>query len=135
MIVGFITMEMRATKGLWLVLLLLKSFQVAFHCLCLHITNILENAITNLDLNLNIPQFNYGGKKSNKNQWPKPSHGRQKGKAKERPKNVQLVGTKEGRKLVLIVVGNYLTHHPFNVTRMQIMKPNSNRRFRTNISC
>jgi len=46
----------------------------------------------------------------------KPSHGKQKGKATERPKDVQPVGTKEGRKLVLIVVGNYFTHHPFNVT-------------------
>jgi len=128
-------MEMRATKGFWLVLLLLESFQDAFHCLCLHITNILENAITNLNLSLNIPQFNYGGKKSNKNQWPKPSHGKQKGKAKERPKDVQPVGTKEGRELVLFVVGNYFTHRAFNVTHMQIMKLNNNRRFRTNISC
>lgn len=48
-------MEMRATKGLWLVMFLLKTFQDAFHCLCLHITNILENVITNLDLSLNIP--------------------------------------------------------------------------------
>jgi len=60
-------MEMRATKGLWLVMFLLKTFQDAFHCLCLHITNILENVITNLDLSLNIPQFNHEGKKSNKN--------------------------------------------------------------------
>jgi hypothetical protein len=60
---------------------------------------------------------------------------KKKGKAKERPKNVQPVGTKEGRKLILLVVGSYFTHNPFNVTCMQIMKSNSNRRSRTNISC
>jgi hypothetical protein len=35
-----------------------------------------------------------------------------KGKAKERPKDAQHVGTKEGRELVPLVVGSYLTHNP-----------------------
>jgi hypothetical protein len=50
------------------------------------------------------------GKKSNKNRWPKSSHGRQKRKAKKRPKDVQHVGTKERRKLVLFMVKSYFTH-------------------------
>jgi hypothetical protein len=41
-----------------------------------------------------------------------------KRKAKERPTNAQLEGTRGGRKLVLLVVKNYLTHNPFNVTCM-----------------
>jgi hypothetical protein len=49
-------------------------------------------------------------KKSKKPQWSEPSHGRQKGKAKERPKDKQPVETKEGRELVPLVVGSYLTH-------------------------
>jgi hypothetical protein len=57
------------------------------------------------------------------------------GKAKERPNNAQPKGTKEGRELVLLVVGSYFTQRPFNVTRMQIMKYNSIRRSRTKISC
>jgi hypothetical protein len=40
-----------------------------------------------------------------KNQWPKPSQGRQKGKAKERPKFAQPAGTKKGKGLVPLVVG------------------------------
>jgi hypothetical protein len=35
-----------------------------------------------------------------------------KGKVKERPKDTQLVGTIEGRELVLLMVGSYLTHNP-----------------------
>jgi hypothetical protein len=38
-----------------------------------------------------------------------------KGKAKERPKDVQPAGTKEGREVVPLVVGSYLTHHPSNI--------------------
>jgi hypothetical protein len=95
----------------------------------------LKKINTNLNLNLNIPQFNYGGKKSNKIQWPKLSDGRQKGKAKERPKDAQATRTKEGRELVLFMVGNYFTQHPFNVTRIQFMKYNNIRRSRTNIPC
>jgi hypothetical protein len=30
-----------------------------------------------------------------KKQWPEPSQGRQKGKAKERPKDAQPIGTKK----------------------------------------
>jgi hypothetical protein len=42
--------------------------------------------------------------------------------------------TKEGRELVLLVVGNYFTHSSFNVACMQIMRPNSIKKSRTNIS-
>ncbi len=42
--------------------------------------------------------------------------------------------TKEGRELVLLVVGNYFTHSPFNVACMQIMRPNIIKKSRTNIS-
>jgi len=42
--------------------------------------------------------------KSNKNQWLKPSHERQKGS----PKDVQPTGTKERRELVPLMVGSYL---------------------------
>jgi hypothetical protein len=48
--------------------------------------------------------------------------GRQIGKAKERPKYAQHARTKKGRKLVLLMVGSYLTHGPSNVTCMQIMR-------------
>ncbi len=34
----------------------------------------------------------------------------------------------------LFVLGNYLTYSPFNLACMQIVKSNTNRRFRTNIS-
>jgi hypothetical protein len=57
-----------------------------------------------------------------------------KGKANEKPKDAQPTRTKEGRELVPLVVGSYLTHHPSNVTCMQIVRSNSNRRFRASIS-
>jgi hypothetical protein len=60
-----------------------------------------------------------------------PSQGRQKGKAKERPKDAQLAGTKKRRNLV---VGTYLTHSPSHVACMQIMKSNNNERFRIHIT-
>jgi hypothetical protein len=41
-----------------------------------------------------------------------------KEKVKERSKNMQPAGTKEGRELVPLVVGSYFTHHPSNVTYM-----------------
>jgi hypothetical protein len=41
-----------------------------------------------------------------------------KGKAKERPTNAQLVGTKERRKLVPLMGGSYFTHSPSNVACM-----------------
>jgi hypothetical protein len=58
-----------------------------------------------------------------------------KGKAKERPKDAQPARTKEGRKLFLLMVGNYLTHSLSNVAIMQIMRFNSIRMSRINISC
>jgi hypothetical protein len=57
-------------------------------------------------------------KKTNKNQWSKPSHTKQKG----RPKDAQPAGAKEGRELVPLMVGRYLIHHPFNVIHMQTMR-------------
>jgi hypothetical protein len=52
--------------------------------------------------------------------WKEKSNGwnyhvEDKGKAKERPKNQEPIGTIEGRELVPLVVGNYFTHNPFNV--------------------
>jgi len=58
-----------------------------------------------------------------------------KRKAKERSKDAKPIRTKEGRKLNPLVVGSYLTHNLFNVTGMQIMKFNSNKRYGTSISC
>jgi hypothetical protein len=48
-------------------------------------------------------------------------------------KDTQPVGTKKGRKLVLLMVRTYLTHNPLNVTCMQIMRFNYNGRSRTSI--
>ncbi len=45
-------------------------------------------------------------------------------------KCAQLARTKEGRELVPLVIRSYLTHNPFNVTFIQIMRFNSNSRFR-----
>jgi len=45
-----------------------------------------------------------------------------KGKAKERPKDAEPAGAKEGRELVPLMVRRYLIHHPFNVIHMQTMK-------------
>jgi len=56
-----------------------------------------------------------------------------KGKAKEKL-YAQPVGTKEGRELVPLLVGSYLTQNPSNVTNMQIVRSNNNRRSKTNIS-
>jgi hypothetical protein len=58
-----------------------------------------------------------------------------KGKAKERPKDVQPARIKERRELVPLVVGSYLTHSLSNVVCIQIMKSNNNRSFKTSISC
>jgi len=57
-----------------------------------------------------------------------------KGKAKKGQKKVKLKGIKERKELVPLMVGSYFTHSPSNVTSMQIMRSNSNRRFRTSIS-
>jgi len=74
-------------------------------------------------------------KNSRKKQMAKTITWKTKGKAKERPKDTQPAGTKEGRELVLLVVGNYLTHNLSNVIYMQIVRSNNNRRFRISISC
>jgi hypothetical protein len=57
-----------------------------------------------------------------------------KWKAKERPKDAHPAGTKEGRELVPLLVDSYLTHSLSNVTCMQIVRSNSNRRLRTSKS-
>ncbi len=57
-----------------------------------------------------------------------------KGKVKEMPKDTQHARTKEGRKLVLLMVGSYFTQNPSNVVYNQIMKFNNNRQPKTNIS-
>jgi hypothetical protein len=41
-----------------------------------------------------------------------------KGKAQERQKDAPLERTKEGRELVLLMVGYYFTDNPSNVVRM-----------------
>jgi hypothetical protein len=63
-----------------------------------------------------------------------PSQRKQKEKAKERPKDTQPIGTKKGKKLVPLVVGNYFTHGPYNVTNMQIMGCNNNGRSKISIT-
>jgi hypothetical protein len=56
---------------------------------------------------------------------------------KERPKDVQPARTKkkEGRELVLLVVGNYFTHNLSNVVCIQIVRFNNNERSRISITC
>jgi hypothetical protein len=49
-----------------------------------------------------------------------------KGKAKERPKDMQLTWTNQRRELVPLVAGGYLTHRLSNVTGMQIVRFNNN---------
>ncbi len=69
-----------------------------------------------------------------------PSQGKQKWKAKKKPKDTQLERPKKkertnlshGRKLSHI--GSYFTHNPFNVAIMQIVKFNNNGKSRTNIA-
>jgi hypothetical protein len=41
-----------------------------------------------------------------KERWPEPSQGRQKGRARERPKDEQLAGTTKGKELVPLMVGS-----------------------------
>jgi hypothetical protein len=57
-----------------------------------------------------------------------------KKEGQKRPKDTQLARTKKGKKLVSLVVGTYFTHGSSNVTYMQIMRFNSNGRFRTSIT-
>jgi hypothetical protein len=55
------------------------------------------------------------------------SEGRQKGKAKERSKDVQPAGPKKKKKRVSPSRGRKLSHsQPSNVSCMQIMRSNSN---------
>jgi hypothetical protein len=54
---------------------------------------------------------------------------------REGQKTNNLQEPKKGNELVFLVVGSYLTHSPFNVTCMQIVRSNNNGRFKTNITC
>jgi hypothetical protein len=58
-----------------------------------------------------------------------------KGNSKKRPKDAQPTWTKEGKKLVPLMVRSCLIHIPSNIACMQIVSSSSNRRFRTSISC
>ncbi len=58
-----------------------------------------------------------------------------KWKAKERSKDAQPTGIEEGRELVLVMVRSYLTHSPFNVTFVQTVSFNNNKRPIINICC
>jgi hypothetical protein len=62
-----------------------------------------------------------------KDRWPEPSPRRKKGKAKERPKDAQPIGTKKRETII------YLTHIPSNVTYMQIVRFYNNGRSRTSM--
>jgi hypothetical protein len=55
-------------------------------------------------------------------------------KAKEKPKDSLPPATEERRELVSLIVGSYLTHSSSNVTCMQSVRFNNNRRSRTSIS-
>jgi hypothetical protein len=55
-------------------------------------------------------------------------------KAKEKPKDALPPGTEERRELVPLMVGSYLTHSLSNVTCMQSVRSNNNRRSTTSIS-
>jgi hypothetical protein len=57
-----------------------------------------------------------------------------KGKANKRSTIMQPARTKEGRKLVRVMVRSYVTHILSNVTDMQIMRFKNNKRFRTSIA-
>jgi hypothetical protein len=56
-----------------------------------------------------------------------------KGQGQRKAKRCVTRKNQKGRKLIPLVVGSYFTHSLSNVTRMQIVKSNSNRRSRTNI--
>ncbi len=79
--------------------------------------------------------YTQGWKKNKiKNRWLEPFHGRQNEKAKERSKDEHPTRTKKGRGLVLLMVGSYLTHDPYNVAFTQIVRSNSNGRSKTCIT-
>jgi hypothetical protein len=57
--------------------------------------------------------------------------GQRKAKRRKTCKNQK---KRKGRKLVFLMVGSYFTHYPSNVACMQIVKSNSNGRFKTSIT-
>jgi hypothetical protein len=72
-----------------------------------------------------------GNKKCNKNPNGQNHHTNNK---REGQKDMKPEGTKERRKLIPFMVGNYLTHSPSNVICMQIVRFNSYRRFKTSVT-
>jgi len=58
---------------------------------------------------------------------------KKEGQKKAKRHNPQDV--EKGEELVLLVVGRYFTHRPFNVACMQIVKYNSNGRSKASITC
>ncbi len=64
----------------------------------------------------------------NKNQWSKPSHGRQLRKLK---KGQKTHGSQEPKKD--LVLRSYLIHSSFNVVNMQIVRFNNNKRSKARI--
>jgi hypothetical protein len=80
---------------------------------------VIKNHIENW-VNLNPDSQNsnsaYEGKINSriKDQWPEPSQGRQKGKAKERPKDDQLTGNQKKKKkeLLPLMAGSYPDPRP-----------------------
>jgi hypothetical protein len=60
-------------------------------------------------------------------------HNHHRGDKKKGQKTHRSQELKKVEKLILLVVGNYFTHNPFNVTCMQIVIFNNNERSKTSI--
>ncbi len=58
-----------------------------------------------------------------------PRETKSKGQKTHSPKS-----PKRRRELVFLMVGSYLTHNPYNVVSMQIVKSNNNGRSKTSIT-
>jgi len=82
----------------------------------IHPNLVVKNSHSSFDILLGLAPITI--KNPIKTQWLEPSHGQEKGKSKKGQKEAKLVGTKEGRELVPLVVWNYFTHNPFNVKCM-----------------
>ncbi len=57
-----------------------------------------------------------------------------RGRPKKGQKTYNPQEPKKGKELIPLMVGSYLTHGPYNVAYMLIVKSNSNGRSRTNIT-
>jgi hypothetical protein len=89
---------------------------------------------TSTKLSIGI-QHKYDSQKSNKRSMVETIIGETKREGQERPKDEQFVRTKKNKELVPLMVGSYLTHGPYNVTHMQIVRSHNNGRSRTSITC